>query len=241
MSKALNIATWAGGIALMVTLLAFSSTCRESIRITDLSIEVDYDTKQYFVNEQEIEDIIRSEYPYLDSLFCKEININLLEERLDNHPAIRKAEVYSAMDGILRIRINQKQPILRVQHTSRGYYLDEKGDSMALSPNFSAEVPLVTGRISATDEAALFKFFNGLTHDKYFNDFFSGVQVEEDGAWILYPRPGRHEVYLGEPKILKAKMERLRKFYETVVDAKNLDSIASLNLAYDKQVVCTKY
>lgn len=241
MSKIANIAMWTGGVAVMVVLLAFSRSTCETIRTAGLEIKIDHSQGQYFVNEPEVEKTIRAVYPFLDSLLCKEININLLEERLDNHPSIRKAEVYSAMDGILRVRIKQKTPMFRVQNSERGYYIDEKGDSMALSPNFSARVPLVTGSLSAGQEAALFGFFGELGGDKYFKGFFSGLQVEETGEWILYPKPGRHEVKLGEPVNLENKMQRLRKFYQTVVDTQNLDSIASLNLTYDGQVVCTKY
>lgn len=228
------------GFAVMVILLSFSNDCRHRVKMKELEIRVDYDRDLHFVTTEEVEKIVRGEYPYLDSLFCKEININLLEERLDNHPSIRKAEVYSALDGILRIDVTQKQPVFRVQNSSRAYYIDEEGDSMALSLHYSAQVPLVTGKISSETAAAVYGLFRQLEKDQYFDDFFEGVHVEDNGEWVLYPRPGQHKVLLGQPVKLDDKLGRLKKFYSSVVSTRNLDSIKVLNLAFDKQVVCTK-
>lgn len=241
MKKIWNIATWILGFGIILFMAAFSSKKTDELKVQGLDIQVQYDQQQYFVTQAEIEQIIRKEYPYLDSLFCKEININLLEERLDNHPSIRKAEVYSTLDGILRITVQQKKPVFRVHNSARDYYIDEKGDSMALSPNFSAEVPLVTGTVSAESRQKIFDFFQSLKNDSFFQSFFTGLQVEKNGEWTLYPKPGHHRVELGTPEELAKKLERLRIFYQSVIDSKNIDSIESLNLAYDKQVICTKY
>ncbi|MDZ7847832.1 MAG: cell division protein FtsQ/DivIB [Owenweeksia sp.] len=241
MKKFWNIGIWISGLALMVILLAFSGNCRQQTQLSSIDIKVDHHTGLYFVSEPEIEEILRSEYPYVDSLLCREININLLEERLDNHPAIRKAEVYSALNGSLSIEVNQKRPLFRVQNSGRAYYIDETGDSMALSPHYSAQVPLVTGSISASAEAEIFEFFEQIKEDEHFHDFFHGVHVKSNGEWILYPRVGRHTVNLGQPDKRMAKLQKLQIFYNRVVNEQNIDSIKVLNLAYENQVVRTKY
>lgn len=241
MSKIWNIASWSAGFILLLVVAAFSCKKQSEVAFKDFDILIDYSTNQYFVNEEEVENIVREEYPYVDSLLCREINITVLEETLDNHPSIRKAEVYSALDGILRIRVKQKQPCCRVHTSERDYYIDEVGDSMALSPNFSAKVPLVTGRLSAEKRQKIFEFFSGIRDDEFYRNFFTGIQVEEDGDWILYPKPGHHKVLMGGPEKWEEKLKNLKVFYENVVDSKNIDSIASLNLSFEKQVICKKY
>ncbi len=240
MSKILNIAGWIGGFILMIVLLAFSSNCRDHTRIEGIQVAIDFDSGSYFVTAAEVEEIVRENYPFLDSLYCKEININLLEERLDNHPSIRKAEVYSALDGVLRISVKQKKPVFRVQSSRGGYYVDEEGDSMALSTEYTARVPLVTGMVDPENRRKIFEFVQELKQQAYFADFIDGLHVDEDSSWILYPRPGHHKVYLGKPLDLANKMNKLRIFYENVVNTENLESISSLNLAFKQQVVCTK-
>lgn len=241
MKRYVDIISWISGIALLLVLMAFSSQREKELRIKGLDIQIDYSNAQYFVNKQEVTQIVQKEYPYLDSLYERDININLLEESIDNHPSIRKAEVYSALDGILRIRVHQKKPLFRVHNSQRDFYITEQGDTMGLSPNFSAEVPLVTGLSSAKNEQAIFHFFSNLKKDDFYKDFFTGLNVEADSTWTLYPRPGHHKVLLGKPENIDTKLQKLETFYKKVVDRKNLDSIASLNLAYDKQVVCIKH
>lgn len=241
MNKIWNIGTWVAGFIMLLIMAAFSSKKQDEVQVQGIDIQIDYSQKQYFVTEADVEQIVRGEYPYLDSLFYREINITVLEETLDNHPSIRKAEVYSALDGILRIHVRQKQPCYRVHNSVRDYYIDETGDSMALSPHFSAKVPLVTGSLSAETEQKIFEFFSMANQDGFFADFFTGIHVDEEGAWELYPKPGRHKVLLGQPEKIEEKMKKLKVFYMNVIDQKNIDSIASLNLAYDKQVICTKY
>lgn len=241
MKKVWNIASWSLGIVLLLVLAAFSSQKHDEVKYQNTDIQIDYNQKHYFVTKGEIDELVRSEYPYLDSILIREINITLLEETLDNHPSIRKAEVYSALDGILRIHVQQKQPLYRVHNSTRDYYIAEKGDTMKLSPNYSAKVPLVTGKLSAKSTHEVYEFFKGIKKDEFFGNFFTGIDVDENGDWTLFPKPGRHKVFLGAPENLDEKLRRLKIFYQSVIDKKNIDSIASLNLTYDKQVICKKY
>ncbi len=241
MMKVWNIASWSLGLVLILVLAAFSSHKIEEVKFQGIDIQIDYNQKHYFVTKGEIEEIVRQEYPYIDSILSREINITLLEETLDNHPSIRKAEVYSALDGILRIHVRQKQPCYRVHNSTRDYYIAEKGDTMVLSPNYSAKVPLVTGSLSAETTHKVYAFFNSIKKDEFFGNFFTGIDVDDNGDWTLYPKPGRHKVILGSPDNLDEKLRRLKIFYQSVIDKKNIDSIASLNLTYDKQVICKKH
>lgn len=241
MKKAWNIGSWLFGLVMMLVMLAFSSNRREDLNVNGIKAHVDHSNLQYFITDSDVETIVRNEYPFIDSIPYREININVLEERLDNHPSIRKAEVYSALDGTLRIDVSQKQPVFRVHRSGGDYYIAEKGDSMALSSNFSAQVPLVTGAISAETEKQIFDFFEFLKQDEFYKSFFTGINVNENGDWTLYPKPGRHKVILGKPEDIATKLHKLQAFYESVVDQKNIDSIKTLNLAFEGQVVCTKY
>lgn len=209
--------------------------------ITEVEVYVNTDKHQYFISTDDVQKIIREEHPNIDSLLYREININVLEERLDNHPSIRKAEVYSALDGKLRVDVSQKQPMFRVHGSTGDYYIAEAGDSMALSPNFSAKVPLVTGAISAESEKQLFDFFVKVQQNEFYKNFFEGVHIDDNEDWVLYPKPGRHRVLLGSNDDIDAKLNKLRAFYKSVVDKENIDQIKILNLAYDGQVICTKY
>ncbi len=241
MARWKNIALWLFGIASLILIYSFARNKHDQAKIKSLEIDIDYSKKQYFVKETEIKKLVQIEYPYLDSLYLREINIKLLEEKLDNHPSISKAEVFSTLDGILRIEVTQKMPVARFMHTGASYYLDAKGDSMPLSPNFSARVPLVTGSISTSNRAEVFQFVNTLSKDEFFRNFFAGIEISANGEWLLFPKPGHHKVLLGKPENAEVKLKKLKIFYQSAVTKKNIDSLKTINLKYKGQVICRKY
>ncbi|MGB0177358.1 MAG: cell division protein FtsQ/DivIB [Owenweeksia sp.] len=241
MDRLKNILFWGGGIVLILIIFAFSGNEHKTLRTNGININIDYSKGLHFIDPDDVEQWVLDEYPFFDSLFLQEINIPLLEESLDNHPSIRKAEVYSKLDGSLRIDVYQKQPVARVQNYSAAFYIDEQGDSMALSSGFSARVPLVTGKIDVETQGKIYHFFRGLQSDEFYKDFFSGLKVEQNNEWVLYPKPGRHTVMLGIPEELEGKLKKLKSFYKNISAAENIDRVKTINLKYKDQVICRKY
>lgn len=241
MMRIWNIASWISGLVAILIIAAFSTSRENELFITKQEIDVDYTDEKYFISKKEVEKILREVYPEIDSISSEEINISMLEETLDNHPSIRKAEVYSTLDGTLRIRVNQKKPCLRVHNSHSDYYIAEQGDSMALSENYSANVPLITGAISAKNRVQVYEFFKRLDEDEFYNGFINGLHINNDDTWVLYPKPGRHKIKFGKPTSANIKLENLKVFYTQVVNEENIDSIASLDLRYNSQVICKKY
>ena len=240
MKKLWNISSWTLGFILIISLFAFSDDCQNDTRIKRVEIEIKGLEEYHFITKEEVAAVIYSEYPFLDSLHCREINKNLLEESLDNHPSIAKAEVYSTLSGILWISISQKRPVFRVQLSERAYYVDATGGVMPLSPHYSAEVPLITGNITPDSHRQLFEFFQSLEEDEFYNEFFHGIDISEDGTWTLFPKIAEHRVMLGEPVDIENKLDRLRTFYLKTGETPLIEEFKSLNLAYDGQVVCSK-
>lgn len=240
MRRVWNISSWFIGFSLVVILFAFSDDCKNKTRITSLEIEIEGLDRYHFITREEVADLIYSEYPFLDSLYCKEINKNLLEESLDNHPSIYKAEVYSTLSGTLWVNISQKRPVFRVQLSERAYYVDASGGVMPLSPHYSAEVPLVTGKITEETQSLIYHFISNLQEDEYFKGFFHGIDVSENGTWILYPSIAEHSIILGEPTEVADKLQRLRTFYEKTGETPLINEFKTLNLSYSGQVVCSK-
>ena len=241
MKKIWNIVSWVGGFGLLLFLLAFGQSQKEQLVINQYKVEFQESNSHFFVTQTEVEEMVRELYPLIDSISSQEINISVLEESLDNHPSIIKAEVYSALDGLLRIRVEQKKPCIRVRNSLSDYYIAEQGDSMALSSNFSATVPLITGNVSAKNRNQIFLFFQKIEKDAFYGNFISGLHVNNDDTWVLYPTQGRHKILLGSPERIDEKLKNLNAFYNQVVSKQNLDSIASLNLKFEGQVICKKY
>lgn len=240
MKKVWNIASWTLGIGLIISLYAFSDDCHNTTHIREVIIEIEGLEEAHFITRDEVAAILYHEYPDLDSLLCREINKNLLEESLDNHPSIAKAEVYSTLSGILWINISQKRPVFRVQQSERAYYVDASGGVMPLSPHYSAEVPLVTGDITPETRDRIYQFLTDLEGDEFYDQFFHGIDVSATGEWTLYPALGQHRVILGKPENVDEKLDRLETFYRKTGETSLINQFKSLNLSFDGQVVGSK-
>ncbi len=241
MGKIAKILSWLLGVGCIFIMMAFSSQKSKNLRFTDLNIAVDHSSGLYFVKAEEVRALVLKDYPILDSLQVNEINIALLEESLDNHPSIAKAEVYSTLKGTLEIRVKQKEPIARIINGRTSYYLTNKGDSMKLSSNFSAKVPLVTGRITVKTQKEVFDLLANKDRDLFYKDFWSGIEIQENKSWVLYPEAGNHKVLLGAYNNVNGKLKKLKTFYQAVVSDKSINEIQSINLQYTNQVICQKH
>lgn len=244
MGKLKNTLSWTLGALVLISVLAFSSINRNSKFVSSNTIAVDITgvDDQYFITAEEVKKEVLLDLEILDSLGLGEINIKMLEESLDNHPSIRKAEVYSKLDGSLRIAVYQKQPIARVQSSTADYYIDEIGDSMALSSNYFASVPLVNGIVNAKSRKKLHQFLTFVQQDSFYKNHFGGIKILANGEWILYPKPGNHTIIFGKPGDSKRKLRKLKIFYHNKASTKaELDEIKLLNLKYEGQVICRKH
>jgi cell division protein FtsQ len=241
MDKAFKIGGWLLGIVVMIGTLAFSQYKAKVLRYKDLKISISDDTHLHFLKPEEVREGVMRVYPMLDSLRINEINIALLEESLDNHPSILKAEVYSTLLGDVEIEVKQKKPIARIINTGSSYYLTESGDSMGLSPNFSAKVPLVNGKLTAENRQLVYDFLQKTQADEYFKGAISGIHIGEENKWTVYPHMGRHKVFFGAYTAMDQKLYKLKTFYQSLQTEEDINEIKSINLQYTNQVVCQKH
>ena len=68
----------------------------------------------FFINTEMIENMIFSKVDSLIGKAYEDINIYLLEEFVNEHPNIKKAELYLTLDGTLSIDVKQREPLVRV-------------------------------------------------------------------------------------------------------------------------------
>ncbi len=106
---------------------------------------------QYFIDRQEVDNILRIHRHRLVGRRMADINIHELENKLRANPFIESAKVYADMDGIIKVEISQRQPMLRIMNQfDQDFYVDQHGLKIPLSANFTARVLAANGYI---DEA----------------------------------------------------------------------------------------
>ncbi len=79
-----------------------------------------------FIGRHEIDDMILQTSGTLIGRNLKNIDIHKLETILKANPYIEAAKVYADMDGVINIRIHQREPILRILNfTNQDFYIDK--------------------------------------------------------------------------------------------------------------------
>tara|TARA_Y100001934_G_C12364945_1_gene782900 strand:+ start:1807 stop:2529 length:723 start_codon:yes stop_codon:yes gene_type:complete len=234
-----QIAIWTGGLSTWILLVSSAINAYERQELKDFKLQFENRQDRSFLSLLEMEKQVQKELGD-SSLQLAEINKALLEESIDNHPAIRKAEVYSKIDGSLRIMLWQHDPLARVIGRRSSFYLLDAGEKMPLSPYFSEEVPLVSGDLNDEDLALIASFWQSLKQDEFYQQFFTGLHCNEQKEWTLFPAKGNFKIRVGKPEELEEKLTKLKVFYTQAPAPKYLNKLKEIDLRFEGQLICRK-
>ncbi len=240
MKKWHYISLWSIGLITFLALISWSQGRYHDIRINSIELEFKNRFEKSFLDPSEIHEIITSNYGKIEGLLMLEINKALLEESIENHPTIAKAEVYSDLDGKLRIMLWQHEPLARVMKPNGSHYLLKNGLKMPLSPHYSESVPLVSGALNAERTKKIADFLESLKDEEYFANAFGALACDENENWTLYPQKGAFKIRLGKPEEIEKKLRKLRVFYEQAPLNEDINTIREIDLRYEGQLICRK-
>jgi cell division protein FtsQ len=253
---ALNKRQWM--VALLLVLLvavaifwsSISSTAKNRI-VESMDIVILPENQALFLNQTIISDSVQTIIGNPSGRSANDINIQKLEARLNKIPAVRKAEVYIALDGVLKIKIEERTPVVLVQNAlQQEFYLDSQG---VIIPNTSSkfcDVLVANGNIknvmasgkiiggeTAKNIVALAKF---IAADSLWNAQFQQLYVDNYNDLILIPRIGKHSIVVGNGANLPQKFGNLRLFYDQGLKSTGWDRYKSVDISNLNQVVGTR-
>ena len=210
-------------------------------KCSELQIQVDTEGDLFFINAEMVEEMVFSKVDTLIGKAYKDINIYLLEEFVNEHPNIKKAELYLSLDGTLSIDVKQRVPLVRVFEENESYYLDEEMNNFPLSDHYSARVLQVYwDEITQSRIAILDSLIDLIDSDKFLKAQITSIAFDENNEIVLYPRVGGHKIILGEAEDFRNKFEKLKIFYRKGLRKVGWYRYSMINLNYHNQVVCTK-
>jgi cell division protein FtsQ len=253
---ALNKRQWM--VALLLVLLvavaifwsSISSTAKNRI-VESMDIVILPENQALFLNQTIISDSVQTIIGNPSGRSANDINIQKLEARLNKIPAVRKAEVYIALDGVLKIKIEERTPLVLVQNAlQQEFYLDSQG---VIIPNTSSkfcDVLVANGNIknvmasgkiiggeTAKNIVAVAKF---IAADSLWNAQFQQLYVDNYNDLILIPRIGKHSIVVGNGANLPQKFGNLRLFYDQGLKSTGWDRYKSVDISNLNQVVGTR-
>lgn len=240
----------------LVGMFIAGSQTRKSIKCTELDITVIDSLTNKFINHKDIRNLLDSKYGKYIGISIDRLDLTRMEEIIDSNTAVLKSQAYIGRDGILKIDITQRHPIVRFMSEGCGYYADAEGQIIPLQKNFSSRVCIVDGQIpipSKAEEAIKMsdprqiKWFDGvialvnfMKENESWKDKFVQIHSEANGELTLVPRKGNVKFIFGQPDRIADKFSRIALFYTTIVPEKGMDYYKSVNVTFDGQIICKK-
>lgn len=234
----------------LIVLMSFIEVKKSSVVCK--AVKVNIRGSQYFIDKQEVDQILQTSSHTLIGRKLEGIDIQDLENKLKANPFIEFAKVYTEMDGILRVEVAQRQPILRVMnHYDMDFYVDQHGLKIPLSTNFTARVlvangfidELFTNRVDSLHTKLakdLFLTADFIRKDSLWDAQIAQIYVNKDHEIELIPRVGNQRILIGNADSLQVKFTNLLAFYKEVLPKVGWDKYRMINIKYSGQVVGIK-
>ena len=241
---------WTVCLAGLVVLMSFIEHKKQEVSCVALKVFIP--GEQSFVTRKEVERIISGVHGDIKGKALNTINSQDLEDALKANPFITRAKVYADMNGVVWVRIEQREPLLRIFNLkNQDYYVDKNGYKIPVSPNFTAQVVVATGNIGEDLEAhvaklkttmgkELFKVAQYLAKDTLWSKQIEQLYVNADSEIQLVPRVGDQQIIIGTSDSLETKLNKLLVFYKQAMPKLGWNTYKTINLKYSKQIICTK-
>lgn len=208
--------------------------------------------EESFIEQKDVVDIIEQAHGQIVGRTLETLPYHEIEESIEALPYVAEAIVSRDMDGIVTVRIQQRQAVVRVINSEgKNFYIDEAGLKIPVSLKYAPRVPVANGHIAEPYNEALDSIQNALV-----NDIFKTAQyISADSVWSnqvvqlyvnqqgdieLAPRVGRQQIILGNSEALEEKFQKLMLFYTKIVPRVGIDAYKSVNLKYRGQLVCER-
>ena len=236
-------------VALMLTAFALLVGCGKAGRDKVLcnALDVQFKDAYEFVTAEDIRSFLDRKYGVYIGMRLDSLDLGRMERMLEEKSVVKKSEAWTTRDGVLHISIVQRAPALRFQRGGQGFYIDNTGYVFPLHSSYTAPVPLIEGNIPPLEDglnsdwsAGILELSSYLASSKVWKDRIEKICVNDKGEVELRPVEGKERFIFGFPDDIRAKFEKMGKYYTHIKPSKEEGYYKSVNLKYNKQIICRK-
>ena len=230
---------------------------RKPIKCKGVSITVTDSAMNRFISPKEIKKYLDEELEggYI-GVQIDSISLTRIEEILDSKSAICKSQAYTTKDSILNVTVTQKQPLVRFQKGTKGFYAIEDCTLFPLQSTYTSHVMVVDGYVPLKiehghlgkpdteagckwlqDIVSLVKHIEG---SKTWKSKIVQITVLEDSDLVLIPRVGQERFLFGQPCEFEEKFEKMGLYYKSIRHKKGESAYKTVDLRFKDQIVCRK-
>ena len=237
-----------GAVALMIVAAAGVRGCvraEDSHKLCE-SLDVQIRGELEFVSEQDIRSFLDRSYGCYIGARLDSIDLGRIENLLDSKKVVLGSEAWTTRDGVLHVSVEQRAPVLRFQRGQEGFYMDREGFTFPLHSSYTAPVPLIEGAIPPIDKgerpewaAGILALSDYIESSAKWKERVEKISVNPRGDIELRTTGGERFI-IGSPTMLEDKFSRLEKYYTHILPAKGDKYYKSVNVKYNKQLICRK-
>nr|WP_315156979.1 cell division protein FtsQ [uncultured Flavobacterium sp.] len=225
----------------IVVVFLYSFTTKRNLERKITKAEVFFvGENQLFVKQKAVNKLLIENRTDPKTIGRDALDLNKLEKTIDSHPMIEKSEVFVSVDGVLKAVVKQKTPIARINGIDGSFYIDNKGDKMPLSNNYTARVLLVSGEINNKNKEDLAKVIRVIYEDAFLKKNIIGMQVMPNGSVLMLNRNYDFKIDFGQLINVEQKFKNYKAFFQKVVLDSSISKYKKIDLRFAEQVVCTK-
>ena len=225
--------------ALVIFFFSFTSSQNKNRKLTKSAVVFVGDNAP-FVDSETVNKLLIENKKDAQSIGKDKLDLNKLEKALNAQEMIEKSDVFVSIDGVLKAVVKQKTPIARVFEGDDSFYIDYEGNTMPLSTNFTARVPLVSGEINKKNSKDLAELFRIIHDDAFLKKNIIGVQIMPNGSLLMSNRNFNYQIDFGRAIKIRAKFNNYKAFFQKAVLDSSLNTYKIVDLRFKQQVVCTK-
>lgn len=189
----------------------YCSRREQELKCTGMEIRVQDSAEQHFVTPQLVRSWLRDSLEQATTgLPLREVDVYAAEKMVRQQPYVRKAEAYTAIDGLLHVKISQRTPLFRVvSEAGHNFYVDSALVILPPQSHCIAEVPVVSGKVplgfppgafGPLDEKKypqetellhnLLNFVHQVDSSAFLKALVVQIYFDNDGEVLLLPRVG---------------------------------------------------
>ena len=224
---------------ILFSLFSFASHRNKSRKLKK-SVIVFVGDNALFLKKETVNKLLIENNTNASSIEKDELALNKLENALNSNATIEKSDVFVSVDGVLKAVVKQKTPIARVFDGSSSFYVGYEGTRMPLSDNFTARVPLVSGKINEKNREKLANLFRIIYDDDFLKKNIIAIQIMPNGSLKMLNRDFNYQIDFGSVINVERKFKNYKAFFQKAVLDSSLYNYKKIDLRFTQQVVCTK-
>ncbi|MFT6716651.1 MAG: cell division protein FtsQ [Saprospiraceae bacterium] len=253
--KTIKIVANVLGIIGLLVCFGFAIVKQEKQEVKSFSAPINVLEGDPFLGENDIKAMVTARLDTFLGKSFSEINLLEIERLVELEAPVKNAEVYLEVNGNLKVEVSLKTVIVRVKpNGKKGYYIDKQGDKMSWVSSFTPRVLTVSGwlnryLVNAETDASvalreklffshLYDFSSLVYEDEFWSKQIVQVYINDNGDAELVCLVGNQKIVFGALSNSKVKLEKLKMYYEQVVNRVGWNKYKEINLKFENQIVC---